>query len=228
MTLAAAPVWLAPPATLYTATTAPLQIELPTTRLDLDSQAGAVLLPGAHAQPLAQAGADPRSIRLGAVEAQLLPPPDARPLGAAQAQLTLAPLPATPEGFGVAGFEATYLGATEQRSDGTHESTERKWFRMPVDIGDDVHVHTAFMGLASDWTGLGSRPLNMTFDDMNRFDVASLDHALWFHRAPNVHEWHLIDLHSLVNFGGRGTIRATIRDTEGRVVASMAQELLLR
>lgn len=137
-------------------------------------------------------------------------------------------LPTEPDGFGLAGFEASFLGATEQRGDGTYESTERKWFRLPGDIGDDVHLHTAYMGLASDWTGLGSRPLAMEFDESGVFPVASLDHALWFHRPPVITDWHLIDLHSLVNYGGRGAIRATIRDTQGRVVASMAQELLLR
>lgn len=132
------------------------------------------------------------------------------------------------KGFGVAGFEAVYQGATEQRSDGTYESTERKWLRLPIDIGDDPHLHTAYFGLASDWTGLGSRPLNMEFDDSGVFPVASLDHALWFHRPARITDWHHLDLHSLVNYGGRGLIRMTMRDTEGRVVASMAQELLLR
>jgi acyl-CoA thioesterase-2 len=140
----------------------------------------------------------------------------------------LPPLPETPDGFGLAGFEASYLGATEQRSDGTYESTERKWFRLPMDIGDDPHLHAAYFAMASDWTGLGSRPLKMEFEEDRGFPVASLDHALWFHRPARVTDWHLIDLHSLVNYGGRGLIRLTMRDTEGRVVASAAQELLLR
>ena len=141
----------------------------------------------------------------------------------------LPPLPAEPDGFGLAGFEAVYLGATEQRGDGTYESTERKWFRLPIDIGDDPHLHAAYFGMASDWTGMGSMPLNMEWEfNGGPPPVASLDHALWLHRSARVTDWHLLDLHSLVNFGGRGLIRLTIRDTEGRVVASAAQELLLR
>ncbi len=61
-------------------------------------------------------------------------------------------------GYGVGGFDAVYYGATEQRGDGTYESTDRKWFRLPVDMGDDVHVHTAYVGMASDWTGIGPAP----------------------------------------------------------------------
>ncbi|HUR76417.1 MAG TPA: acyl-CoA thioesterase domain-containing protein [Acidimicrobiales bacterium] len=139
-------------------------------------------------------------------------------------------------GFGMGGFEAVYFGATEQRSDGTYESTERKWFRMPADsltppIGDDIHLHTAYFGMASDWTGMGSRPLAMDWqweEGSTGPPVASLDHAVWFHRPARVTDWHLLDLHSLVNYGGRGQIRLTIRNEAGEVVVSMAQELLLR
>jgi acyl-CoA thioesterase-2 len=147
------------------------------------------------------------------------------------------PLPSRDEGehgFGVAGFEAIYLGATEQRNDGTYESTERKWFRLPpvegFDIGDDIHLHTAYLGMASDWTGMGSRPLKMDWEweGAGGPPVASLDHAVWFHRPPRVTDWHFLDMHSLVNFGGRGQVRLTMRDEQGRVVLSMAQELLLR
>ncbi|HVV35747.1 MAG TPA: acyl-CoA thioesterase domain-containing protein [Acidimicrobiales bacterium] len=144
------------------------------------------------------------------------------------------PMPArgASDGFGLAGFEAVFLGPTEPRSDNTYESTERKWFRLPVDIGDDVHLHTAYFGMASDWTGMGSRPLKMDWDDdfaaTGGPPVASLDHAVWFHRPARITDWHYMDMHSLVNFGGRGQIRLTIRNEAGEVVVSMAQELLLR
>jgi acyl-CoA thioesterase-2 len=136
------------------------------------------------------------------------------------------------DGFGMAGLEAIFLGATEQRTDNTYESTERKWFRMPIDVGDDVHLHTAYFGMVSDWTGMGSRPLKMDWDDDFAAGqgppVASLDHAVWFHRPARITDWHYMDMHSLVNFGGRGQIRMTIRNEAGEVVLSMAQELLLR
>jgi acyl-CoA thioesterase-2 len=54
------------------------------------------------------------------------------------------------------------------------------------------------------------------------------DHAAWFHRPARADEWLLQDVQSLVNAGGRGTLRGVIRDREGLVVASMAQEMLLR
>ena len=142
----------------------------------------------------------------------------------------LPPIDGGERGYGMAGFEAVYFGPTEQRSDGTYESTERKWFRLPMDIGGDVHLHTAYMGMVSDWTGMGSRPLAMDWEWQpgEGPPVASLDHAVWFHRPANVTQWLVLDLHSLVNYGGRGQIRMTIRNEAGEVVLSMAQELLLK
>ena len=58
--------------------------------------------------------------------------------------------------------------------------------------------------------------------------MISLDHAAWFHRPARVDEWLLQDVQSLVNAGGRGTLRGVIRDLDGRIVASMAQEMLLQ
>ena len=49
-----------------------------------------------------------------------------------------------------------------------------------------------------------------------------------FHRPVRVDTWHLYDVQSLVNAGGRGLLRGVMRDTEGHVVASVAQEMLLR
>lgn len=135
-------------------------------------------------------------------------------------------------GFGVAGFEAVYLGATEQRTDGTYESTERKWFRLPMDIGDDIHLHTAYFGMASDWTGTGSRPVKMDWDDdFEKFQgapVASLDHAVWFHRPFVPHEWHRYDVTSLNNSDARGLVAGSLYDVAGSLIASTTQEALWR
>jgi acyl-CoA thioesterase-2 len=141
------------------------------------------------------------------------------------------PLPARAEGeagFGPGGFEALHLGPTEQRADGVYESTDRKWFRWPDPIGDDVHLHTAFMGFVSDWTYIGARPRRLYWNDGDEYGIASLDHAVWFHRPPRMDQWHLSDMHALVNFGGRSQVRITIRDEAGRVVCSASQELLVK
>jgi acyl-CoA thioesterase-2 len=119
---------------------------------------------------------------------------------------------------------AGYLGPTPPAADGTRESTHRMWFRVPAELPDDDHLHTALLGFATDWTGIGGRPLHLEGDTQG---MVSLDHAAWFHRPARADAWLLYDVHSLVNAGGRGLLRGVMRDVEGRVVISVAQEMRL-
>lgn len=119
---------------------------------------------------------------------------------------------------------AAFLGPTPPAEDGTRESTHRMWFRVPAQLPDDVNLHTALLGFATDWTGIGGRPLHLEGDITG---MVSLDHAAWFHRAARADEWLFYDVQSLVNAGGRGLLRGTMRDVDGRVVISVAQEMRL-
>jgi len=134
------------------------------------------------------------------------------------------PVPDAPD-WGIGPWEERWVGPSPLRPDGTREATHRHWFRIPRDLGDDVHLHTALLGYATDWTGIGGRPLHLDGDTTG---MISLDHAAWFHRPARADEWLLQDVQSLVNAGGRGTLRGVIRDSNGRIVASMAQEMLLQ
>src|SRR5258708_25948163 len=98
------------------------------------------------------------------------------------------------------------------------------WLKIPAALPDDAPLHTALLGFATDWTGVGGRPLHLEGDIAG---MVSLDHAAWFHRPARADEWLFYDVQSLVNAGGRGTLRGVIRDQQGRIVASMAQEMLL-
>ena len=134
------------------------------------------------------------------------------------------PEPEPPE-WGIGPWDERWIGPSPVRPDGTREATHRHWFRIPRDLGDAAHVHTALLGYATDWTGIGGRPLHLEGDTTG---MISLDHAAWFHRPARADEWLLQDVQSLVNAGGRGTLRGVIRNTDGQIVASMAQEMLLR
>ena len=119
---------------------------------------------------------------------------------------------------------AAFLGPTEPAGDGTRESTHRMWFRIPARLPDDPHVHAALLGFATDWTGIGGRPLHLDGDTTG---MISLDHAAWFHRPARPDEWLAYDVQSLVNAGGRGLLRGVMRDRHGRIVVSVAQEMRL-
>ncbi len=119
---------------------------------------------------------------------------------------------------------AADVGPTPPAADGTRESTHRMWFRIPAELADDQHLHTALLGFATDWTGIGGRPRHLEGDTQG---MVSLDHAAWFHRPARADDWLFYDVHSLVNAGGRGLLRGAMRDREGRIVVSAAQEMRL-
>jgi len=119
---------------------------------------------------------------------------------------------------------AAFLGPTPPAQDSTRESTHRMWFRVPAQLPDDEHLHAALLGFATDWTGIGGRPLHLEGDTQG---MVSLDHSAWFHRPARADAWLFYDVHSLVNAGGRGLLRGVMRDLQGRVVISVAQEMRL-
>jgi acyl-CoA thioesterase-2 len=122
-------------------------------------------------------------------------------------------------------WDARWVGPSAPRADGTRDATHRHWFRLPRVLDDDPHLHTALLAYATDWTGVGGRPLHLDGDTTG---MISLDHSAWFHRPARVDDWLFQDVQSLVNSGGRGTLRSVIRTRGGVIVASMAQEMLLR
>lgn len=58
--------------------------------------------------------------------------------------------------------------------------------------------------------------------------AVSLDHAVWFHRPARVDEWMLYSAEPVVNHGARGLARGTLHTADGTLLASVAQEALLR
>ena len=123
-------------------------------------------------------------------------------------------------------FDERDLGPDGPDENGLYRSTGRRWFRITDSIGDNPDLHAAAIAYMSDMTGNAFRPRSL--DAWEGYMDASLDHALWLHRPPRVDEWMFFELNALVNAGGRGVVRGTIHTRYGRLVASMAQELLVR
>lgn len=103
------------------------------------------------------------------------------------------------------------------------------WFRLTEKIGDAASLHRALLAYASDFHLISTvtLPHGISFLQRN-VQVASLDHALWFHRPFRVDEWLLYACDSPTAQGARGLARGSIYSTDGRLVASTAQEGLLR
>jgi acyl-CoA thioesterase II len=102
------------------------------------------------------------------------------------------------------------------------------WLRSVGPVTDELH-HRAILAYASDYGLLAAslQPHGITFrkDDVM---VASLDHALWFHRPFRVDEWLLYAMESPVTAGARGFGRGAFYTREGMLIASAAQEGLVR
>ncbi|ETX12814.1 acyl-CoA thioesterase [Roseivivax halodurans JCM 10272] len=103
------------------------------------------------------------------------------------------------------------------------------WFRMEAAAGQGPQMQHCLMAYASDMNLLGSslRPHGLTFFQGSTM-VASLDHAMWFHAPIRFEEWHLYSMDAPFTGGGRGFNRGSIFNVDGELVASTAQEGLMR
>jgi acyl-CoA thioesterase II len=103
------------------------------------------------------------------------------------------------------------------------------WIRCRDPIGGDFRMHQVVLAYASDMNLLSTamRPHGVHWQTAG-FQSASLDHAMWFHRPVNFENWHLYAQDSPSASGGRGFIRGSIYAEDGTLVASVAQEGLMR
>ncbi len=105
----------------------------------------------------------------------------------------------------------------------------RLWIRVGGALPDEPLVHTAAFTYSSDMTLLGAtlvpHDLHIASPGMQ---AASLDHTIWFHRPFRADEWWLYDQVSPSASGGRGLAVARVFSQDGRLVASVAQEGLIR
>jgi acyl-CoA thioesterase-2 len=103
------------------------------------------------------------------------------------------------------------------------------WFRALRHMPDDPAIHQAVLAYLSDMTLLNTALIphgRLIFD--TDLQVASLDHALWFHRPFRVDEWILYAQDSPSASGGRGLTYGHLFTIDGRLAASVAQEGLIR
>lgn len=107
--------------------------------------------------------------------------------------------------------------------------SQNTWFRLAKPIGDDPAMHRAILAYASDMSLLstGTLPHGLSWMHNNVFST-SLDHAIWFHEPCRVDEWLLYACQSPWTGGGRSMNFGSIFTRDGRLVASTAQEGLMR
>lgn len=110
-----------------------------------------------------------------------------------------------------------------------HPPYKHCWIRARGALPDDPHLHECVLAYASDFSLLGTaaRPHGISFLQ-GQVQAASLDHAMWFHRPFRMDDWLLYAMDSPSAAGARGFNRGNLFARDGRLVASVAQEGLLR
>jgi acyl-CoA thioesterase-2 len=106
-------------------------------------------------------------------------------------------------------------------------AAKQVWFRVVGSLPDDQALHRCLLTYVSDYHLLATAtmPHGVNFLELQ---VASIDHAIWFHRDLRVDDWLLYAMESPSASGARGFSRGAIYARDGRLVASVAQEGLIR
>jgi acyl-CoA thioesterase-2 len=164
------------------------------------------------------------------------------------------PIPDVPEPESLKDLESHYRGVADQLPPAARRILEQKrpfefrpvqppdqlrreksapvkyiWFRAVDRLADDEALHRGLLAYVSDFhlldTALKPHGVSMISP---KLVIASIDHAMWFHRRVRVDEWLLYAIDSPSTSGARGFTRGSIFARDGRLVASAAQEGLIR
>jgi acyl-CoA thioesterase-2 len=126
-------------------------------------------------------------------------------------------------------LDARHLGTSRRglAEDPAHPARARMWIRINKRLSDDPVEHLAAFTYASDMSLLGA---TLSAHDVNPSTVqmASLDHTIWFHRPFRADEWWLYDQASPSASNSRGLALARVFTQDGLLVATVAQEGLIR
>ena len=109
------------------------------------------------------------------------------------------------------------------------EARRYHWMRAQSRLPDDPLLHQCVLAFASDFALMGTAMLPHGVSFMqNNMQAASIDHSMWFHRPFRMDDWLLYDMDAPNASSSRGMNRGLIYSQDGRLVASTAQEGLMR
>jgi acyl-CoA thioesterase-2 len=126
-------------------------------------------------------------------------------------------------------FEFRHVYPRDELNPPKRPPFQQVWFRLSERVGDAPELHRALLAYASDFHLLGTAtfPHGISYYQPH-VQMASLDHALWFHRPFRADEWLLYSIDSPSAQHGRGLARGLVYDRDGHLVASTAQEGMIR
>jgi acyl-CoA thioesterase II len=109
------------------------------------------------------------------------------------------------------------------------EPVKHIWFKANGEMPDDQRIHNYLLAYASDFEFLPTalQPHGVSFMQPN-MQVATIDHAMWFHRPFRMDDWILYSIDSPSASNGCGLVRGQFFDRQGNLVASTIQEGVMR
>jgi acyl-CoA thioesterase II len=126
-------------------------------------------------------------------------------------------------------IDLRYIGTTPMDRRGVSSATQQVWLRADGVLPDDPVLHACIVTYASDMTLLDTTvlPHGLSWDDPG-LQMASLDHAMWFHRPFRADGWLLYDQITPSTCDARGLATGSIFTESGELVISVVQEGMIR
>ena len=126
-------------------------------------------------------------------------------------------------------IDTRFVNEPWRAAEASTEPRQQVWMRADGRLPDDAVLHACIVAYASDMTLLDSviLPYRAQLRGFGNMMMASLDHAMWFHRPFRADEWFLYDQESASASGARGLARGEIFQN-GTLVVSVVQEGLIR
>lgn len=143
-------------------------------------------------------------------------------------ELPASPDVPAPDGLATGRYASSWFDSRDVPVDpGSH--ARRAWFHPRVPVPDDPLLHLQCVAYLTDHgpTRAARQPHASLDADANRMSV-SLDHNVWFHRPVDVNQWLLTELVPVATGRARGLALGSVRTGDGTLVATFAQEVLLR
>lgn len=126
-------------------------------------------------------------------------------------------------------MDILYINPPQDRSKRAEIEDQLMWMRINVPISEQTSSHQAALAYLSDSTLIDHIliPHGKRWQDPD-FEGTSLDHAMWFHGSCNATQWHLFEQSVVWTGDGRGLATGQIYSESGQLVATCAQEGLMR
>ena len=126
-------------------------------------------------------------------------------------------------------IDLRYIDGDPFSRQGNPADGQRVWMRADGELPDDPTLHACIVTYASDMTLLDTTvlPFGLSWDSPG-MQMASLDHAMWFHRPFRADDWLLYDQQAISTGGARGLAGGAIFTADGTLAVTVVQEGLAR